>query len=51
MKPSKSFGARKGQIDIIAKTSGGQVLIRKTAPLGRRVIRKGGNIRMRQVHT
>lgn len=43
MKPSKIFGARKGHIDIIAKTSDGQELMRETAPLGRRVMRKGGN--------
>ncbi|TMM42416.1 hypothetical protein [Colwellia ponticola] len=43
MKPSKSFAARKGYIDISVFNFEGEVIMTTTATLGRRVMRRGGN--------
>ena len=43
MKPSKSFAKRQGHIDITILTLDGELLIKKIAPLGRRVMRRGGD--------
>ncbi|KGJ94192.1 hypothetical protein [Thalassotalea sp. ND16A] len=43
MKPSKSFAARKGHIDVKVFTQEGNLFLSTTAPLGQRVMRKGGD--------
>ena len=43
MKPCKSFANRKGHIDIIAYSPDNQILFKKSAQLGKRALRRGGN--------
>lgn len=42
MQPSRRFATRTGHIDIIIVDSAGKILLKKTAVLGKRVMRKGG---------
>lgn len=42
-KKSKSFGARKGHIDIAVLTEDGEVFLKTKAPIGKRVMRLGGD--------
>ena len=43
MKKSKRFAARKGHIDIAIFSIKGELISKKLAPLGKRVMRRGGD--------
>lgn len=43
MKQSKSYASRKGHVDITVLTGNGEQFLQTTAPLGKRIMRRGGD--------